>query len=172
MAAILMNAAKLAILIVTAGILGAVILTYAAFARDRGASQINLNGDRIIVIDGDTVALPCQPESGFARGCAEKVRLKDIDTPEVSHPTCEFELQKGLEAKARLRELMSDEVISVKRSGEIDRYGRTLGWLVLSDGSDIGSILLQEKLALKWMPGARAKSSRISFWCGAVSQWR
>ncbi|MBA8904139.1 thermonuclease family protein [Phyllobacterium sp. P30BS-XVII] len=164
-----MNAVKLTTLILIAtALIGAAILLYPAFALER--SQMEIAGDRIIVIDGDTVALPCKPETGFVRGCAEKVRLKDIDTPEVSHPTCEFELQKGLEAKARLRELMSGEVVSIKRSGEIDRYGRTLGWLVLADSSDVGSILLQEGLALNWTPGSKAKAARIAHWCGGVSQ--
>lgn len=165
-----MNPAERAILIVTAALLGTPLLASGAFADYRGSRDIALDGDRIIVIDGDTIALPCRPDTGFVRGCAEKVRLKDVDTPEVSHPTCEYELQMGLEAKARLRELMSGQIVTVKRSSEIDRYGRTLGWLVLGDGSNIGSILLQEKLALYWSPGVRAKRARISHWCGAVAQ--
>lgn len=165
-----MNAVKMTVLILIAvALIGTVLLAYAAFADDRGSNAISLAGDRIIVIDGDTVALPCRPETGFVRGCAEKVRLKDIDTPEVSRPTCEFELQKGLEAKARLRELMSGQMVNVIRSGEIDRYGRTLGWLVLHDGSDIGSILLQEKLALIWSSGSKSKAARIAHWCGSVT---
>jgi hypothetical protein len=42
------------------------------------ASAETIDGNRIVVIDGDTVALPCtKPEPG----CAERVRLVDIDAP-------------------------------------------------------------------------------------------
>jgi hypothetical protein len=40
-------------------------------------------GNAIIIIDGDTVALPC-PIVGT--GSAEKVRLLDIDAPETLPP--------------------------------------------------------------------------------------
>ncbi|MBZ3695495.1 MULTISPECIES: thermonuclease family protein [Phyllobacterium] len=146
------------------------MVTGIAVASAQVARTENISGDRIIVIDGDTVALPCKPETGFKHGCAVKVRLKDIDTPEVSHPTCENELAKGLEAKARLRELISGELVTIKHTGEIDRYGRSLGWLVLQDGSDIGAILFGEGLALEWTAGARSKAARISHWCGAASR--
>lgn len=125
------------------------------------------DGDRLIVLDGDTVALPCKPSSGFRPGCALKVRLKEIDTPETFHPGCEHELVKGLEAKERLRELLSGQTVTVTLSGEIDRYGRSLGWLTFDDRSDVGSILVQEGLALNWQPGGAAKASRIAHWCGA-----
>jgi endonuclease YncB( thermonuclease family) len=124
-------------------------------------------GNALIVIDGDTVALPCKPESGFRRGCAVKVRLKDVDTPETLHPHCEEELVKGLEAKARLRELLRGQLVTVMHSGETDRYHRSLGWLTFEDRSDVASILVQEGLALHWKAGSAAKASRIAHWCGA-----
>lgn len=141
-----------------------------AMAGEGFPSEEQFDGNRIIIIDGDTVALPCKAETGFQRGCAAKIRFKDIDTPEVSHPSCDNDLAKGLEAKARLRELISGETVTVKLSGEKDRYGRFLGWLLLGDGSDVGSILLQEGLAVHWTAGARAKAARIAHWCGVVSQ--
>lgn len=149
-------------------LLAAGLLTGAASAGGEAPMTEKISGDRIIVIDGDTVALPCKAETGFKRQCTVKVRLKDIDTPETYHPTCERELVKGLEAKARLRELISGEAVTVRQSGETDRYGRSLGWLILQDGSDLGSILVQEGLALVWKSGSEAKSGRIAHWCGAT----
>lgn len=151
-------------------LLATTLIAPSAFANGSDPSEEIISGDRIIIIDGDTVALPCKPESGFARGCAAKVRFKDIDTPEISHPSCDNDLVKGLEAKARLRELITGETVTVKLTGEKDRYGRFLGWLLLGDGSDVGSILLQEGLALHWTSGARAKAARIAHWCGANPQ--
>ena len=62
-----------------------------------------VDGNRIIVLDGDTVALPCA--TPFA-GCAEKVRFVDIDAPETLHPDCDEGLKAGLKAKARLAQLI------------------------------------------------------------------
>jgi len=42
-----------------------------------------VDGNKIIIIDGDTVALP-RPIVGI--GYSEKVRLLDIDAPETFHP--------------------------------------------------------------------------------------
>jgi micrococcal nuclease len=96
-----------------------------------------------------------------------KVRLKDIDTPETLHPHCEEELKKGLQAKARLRELLRGQLVTVMHSGETDRYRRSLGWLTLQDRTDAGSVLVKEGLALSWQGGSTAKASRIAHWCGA-----
>lgn len=142
-------------------------LVSVSLANGRTPDTEEFAGEALIVIDGDTVALPCKLESGFRRGCAAKVRLKDIDTPETLHPHCEEELVKGLEAKARLRELLRGQIVTVMHSGETDRYHRSLGWLTFEDKSDVGSILVQEGLALSWQAGSAAKASRIAHWCGA-----
>lgn len=81
------------------------ILIFASPAN--AATYEPVDGDRIIVLDGDTVALPCKKPG---RGCSEKVRLRDIDAPEVFHPDCVEGLQQGLKAKARLAELIRDKV--------------------------------------------------------------
>jgi hypothetical protein len=47
-----------------------------AFLLATPTSAETIPGDRIIVLDGDTIALPCGRPT---RGCAEKVRLLDID---------------------------------------------------------------------------------------------
>lgn len=126
------------------------------------ASSEVVNGDRIIVLDGDTVALPCtKPE----RGCAEKVRLLDIDTPETFHPSCEAERIAGLKAKERLAGLIRGKDVTVTRSGDIDRYGRTLGRLLLIGETDAGAVLRQEGLALKYESGREAKLARTAHWC-------
>jgi len=51
------------------------------------ASAEKLDGRRIFVIDGDTVALPCKHP---APGCAERIRLTAIDAPETYHPSPHF----------------------------------------------------------------------------------
>lgn len=82
-----------------------------------------VDGNRIVIIDGDTVALPCAVP---ARGCAEKIRFIDIDAPETFRPHCENERAVGLQAKARVAELLRGATVYVERSGRKDLYRRTL----------------------------------------------
>jgi len=123
-----------------------------------------VDGNRIVIIDGDTVALPCAVP---ARGCAEKIRFIDIDAPETFRPTCENERAVGLRAKARVAELLRGATVYVERSGRKDRYGRTLANLTTADG-DVGAVLIREGLAVPYRPGKTAKSDRIGHWCSEI----
>ncbi|PRH86934.1 hypothetical protein C5L14_16745 [Labrys okinawensis] len=126
-----------------------------------------VDGNRIIVLDGDTVALPCKKPG---RGCAERVRLRDIDAPEVFHPDCAEGLQQGLKAKERLAQLIRGKVVYVERDGHKDIYGRTLGALRIgsSSGVNAGMQLVREDLARPWKAGAAAREERRLWWCGSV----
>ena len=63
------------------------------------AGAETVDGNRIVVIDGDTIGLPCaKPEAG----CSERVRFVDIDAPESWRSHCEDEHVAGLAAKARV----------------------------------------------------------------------
>lgn len=96
------------------------------------------------VVDGDTFWLD-----------GVKVRMTDIDTPELSPPRCDYERQLGLKAKARLRELLSAGPFSLERgSRDEDRYGRKLRVVRADNGASIGGILVSEGVARHW-EGAR-----------------
>jgi endonuclease YncB( thermonuclease family) len=125
-----------------------------------------VSGDRIRIIDGDTVALPCAVPG---RGCAEKVRLLGIDSPETRRPHCERELRLGLEAKQRLAELLRGHPVEIKRSGKKDRYGRTLADLKIDD-TDVGTTLILDGYALAYRTGADAKLVRLKVWCGPQAE--
>ena len=100
------------------------------------------------VVDGDTF---------WFRG--QKIRIADIDTPELSPPRCEREARLGEAAKYRLLGLLNDGAFSLARgSRDEDRNGRKLR-TVLRRGSSIGNILIAEGLARPW------KGHRRS-WCG------
>jgi endonuclease YncB( thermonuclease family) len=113
----------------------AIVAGLVAFAWPVTASAEVIDGNRIVIIDGDTVALPCAVP---ARGCAEKIRFVDIDAPESFRPHCENERVVGLEAKARVAELLRGAAVYVERSGRKDRYRRTLANLTTADG-DVGA---------------------------------
>lgn len=100
------------------------------------------------MVDGDTFWLGGQ-----------KIRIADIDTPELSPPRCEAERIKGEAAKIRLLDLLNGGAFSlVAGDRDEDRYGRKLRKIV-RDGQSIGEILVSEGLARRW-DGARHP------WCG------
>lgn len=100
------------------------------------------------IVDGDTFWFD-----------GEKIRIADIDTPELSPPRCEAERIKGEAAKARLLALLNDGKFSLSaglRDG--DKYGRKLR-TVMRAGRSLGATLVDEGLARRW-DGARHG------WCG------
>uniref|UniRef100_UPI003144D8FC thermonuclease family protein n=1 Tax=Rhizobium sp. CFBP 8752 TaxID=2775301 RepID=UPI003144D8FC len=106
------------------------------------------SGQRITcVVDGDTF---------WFRG--EKIRIADIDTPELSPPRCARERELGNAAKQRLLEILNSGLLSFKTSArDEDRFGRKLR-IVYRNRRSVGDILVAEGLARKW------EGSRRS-WC-------
>ncbi len=106
------------------------------------------SGHRIsCVVDGDTFWL---------RGT--KIRIADIDTPELSPPRCERERQRGMAAKQRLLEILNSGPIVLKSTArDEDRFGRKLRVVFRGDRS-VGNILIAEGLARKWEGSRRG-------WC-------
>ena len=101
------------------------------------------------VVDGDTF---------WYRGT--KIRIADINAPEVSHPGCESEAQRGAAATRRLTELLNAGAFSLEVEGrETDRYGRALR-VVTRNGRSLGTVLEREGLAEHW-------KGRRGDWCAA-----
>jgi micrococcal nuclease len=101
------------------------------------------------VVDGDTIRM-----GGI------KIRLEDIDAPEVFSPKCPSELARGNRATERLLELINAGPFQLVRTGtrDEDRYGRKLRTLTRA-GHSLGATLIAEGLARLW-DGARHP------WCG------
>jgi micrococcal nuclease len=101
------------------------------------------------VVDGDTI---------WHGGV--KIRLADIDTPEIFSPRCASEAALGRQATERLLELINAGPFEVVRSGsrDADRYGRKLR-ILERHGRSLGDTLIAEGLARPW-DGARRS------WCG------
>lgn len=91
------------------------------------------------VIDGDTF---------YYRG--ERIRVADIDAPEIHEPHCAYEANLGDQATYRLRELLNDGpfMITAAEQDE-DRYGRKLR-VVTRNGWSLGETLVSEGLARRW----------------------
>jgi len=114
-----------------------------------GTFRLCAGGRRLnCVVDGDTIW-----HGGI------KIRIADIDTPEVFSPKCASEAALGRRATERLLELINAGPFEVVRSGrDADRYGRKLRMLE-RHGRSLGEILVAEGLARRW-DGARRG------WCG------
>ncbi|MBY5579095.1 thermonuclease family protein [Rhizobium leguminosarum] len=95
------------------------------------------------VVDGDTFWFE-----------GEKIRIADIDTPELSPPRCEAERIKGEAAKSRLLALLNAGKFSLAAGfRDEDKYGRKLR-TVSRAGNSLGDVLIDEGLARSW-DGAR-----------------
>jgi endonuclease YncB( thermonuclease family) len=101
------------------------------------------------VVDGDTI-----------RYGGVRIRLADIDAPEVFSPQCASEAVLGRRATERLLELINAGPFEVVQRGrrDEDRYGRKLR-VIARDGRSLGATLVAEGLARPW-DGARRS------WCG------
>lgn len=106
---------------------------------------------RTCVVDGDTFWLD-----------GVKIRIADMDTPEISQPRCEQELLLGERATERLIALLNDGPFELKTVGDrdADRYGRKLR-VVYRNGRSLGELLVAEGLAHEWR-------GRREPWCSNI----
>lgn len=99
------------------------------------------------VVDGDTF--------WFGR---QKIRIADIDAPELTPPRCAHERELGEAAKHRLRALLNAGPFSLRAgSRDEDPFGRKLRTVVRA-GRSIGERLVAEGLVRRWDGGRRS-------WC-------
>ncbi len=100
------------------------------------------------VVDGDTFYL-----------AGERIRIADIDAPEVSSPGCASEAALGRRATERLQQLLNAGSFELHRGArDRDRYGRSLR-TIHRDGRSLGDRLVAEGLARPWEGQRRS-------WCG------
>lgn len=103
-------------------------------------------------IDGDTFEV---------RRTGERIRLANIDTPETGdRAQCSAERSAAAAATREARRLIgAGDSIEVRRTGRTDRYGRTIGFVVI-DGRDLGAQLIAGGYARPWR-------GRREAWCAA-----
>lgn len=102
---------------------------------------------RNCVVDGDTFWLD-----------GVKIRLADINTPEIGDPACAEEARMGRVAQQRLVQLLNEGEFELFSAGrDEDQYGRKLR-VAERNGRSIGQILVAEGLAHEWQ-------GRRESWC-------
>lgn len=91
------------------------------------------------VVDGDTF---------WFRG--DKIRIADIDAPEIFSPHCHDERSIGEASRDRLLELLNGGSFTlVAGRRDTDRFGRKLR-TVTRHGRSLGEMLVEEGLARRW----------------------
>ena len=99
------------------------------------------------VVDGDTF---------WYQG--RKIRISDINTPEISRPKCTQESALAKRAKSRLYALLNEGTFTLKSGPrDKDHYGRYLR-IIERNGNSLGDILIAEGLAHRW-------KGRKESWC-------
>jgi len=93
------------------------------------------------IIDGDTFVI----HDGSKKGL--KIRLIGVNTPETVHPRKPVEFY-GKEATQFMKQLIGDKEVKLEYDVERkDRYGRTLAYVYLKDGTFINAKLVEEGYA-------------------------
>jgi len=96
--------------------------------------------------DGDTCYV-------MIDGNKAKIRLLELDTPEISKPKCEAELELGLEARDYLNNLIANaSSVEIKTDYEKDYFGRTLAYLII-DGEDASAKIRINNLGVVYERG-------------------
>ena len=91
--------------------------------------------------DGDTCYV-------IVDGTNTKIRLLELDTPEISKPKCDQELQLGLKARDYLNSLiMNASSIEFKTEYKKDYFGRLLSYLII-DGEDASAKIISNNLGV------------------------
>ena len=97
--------------------------------------------NNLFCYDGDTCYVTVDNEN-------TKIRLLELDTPEISKPKCDQELQLGLKARDYLNSLiMNASSIEFKTEYKKDYFGRLLSYLII-DGEDVSAKIVSSDLGV------------------------
>jgi len=118
------------------GLLLITILASAAAQGDPALVQV------VRIIDGDTIQVCC------VFGDRVKVRYIGVDTPETHHPMRGVE-PYGMEAAEANSKLVDGKTVRLEFDvQQLDRYGRTLAYVYLEDGTFVNAWLVEKGYAM------------------------
>lgn len=92
------------------------------------------------VVDGDT--FDAIIDLGFTVSVKQRLRLKDVDTPETWRPKTSAEAEHGARATEFVKEQMEGKQV-VLTSVKAAVYSRYEAYITLPDGSDLGTLLIE-----------------------------
>jgi micrococcal nuclease len=127
-------------------------------------------------IDGDTIVV-------LSDGATTTVRLIGVDTPETVDPRKPVECF-GHEASAETKKLVEGQSVRLEldpSQGQFDKYGRTLAYVYLPDGTNLDEFLIAQgfgheytyKTAYEYQKGfkaaqAEAQKEQLGLWSPAT----
>lgn len=131
----------------------------AALADPRPAAMADRDAARFAACEGPVrVTCVVDGDTFWYRGL--KIRIADINAPELGHPSCAQEAKLAAAATRRLTDLLNAGPFTLAVEGrETDRYGRALR-VVQRGGRSLGEVLEREGLAEHWQ-------GRRGDWCAA-----
>ena len=103
------------------------------------------------VVDGDTIDVNI--DLGFNIWHRGRVRMAGIDTPESRTRNLE-EKKLGLASKARLKELLKGQKVSIQCTKEKGKFGRSLADVMVGD-TNINKQLIDEGHAREYQGGKK-----------------
>ncbi|MEZ0168358.1 thermonuclease family protein [Microvirga sp. TS319] len=110
----------------------------------RHSTRETIDPRTLCVVDGDTIWI-LKPD----RTVSEKVRVQNIDAPELRRPRSRRELSRAVAATEFVRDTIRQaDTVTIRRRGK-DRYGRTLARIAI-DGLDLGRLLIRRGHARRW----------------------
>lgn len=127
------------------------------------------------VVDGDTVTVKTTGglPANNASGREHSVRVLGIDAPEMDWELGNHECGAE-EASERAKELIreGDAVTLVYDEGadRFDRYSRSLAYVEIASGEDLGATLVKEGLVAAWYPSSAPEPARYAGYAEAQDQ--
>ena len=104
------------------------------------------------VVDGDTV--DGIVDLGFDVSVKLRVRLADVDTPEIFRPKSEAERTLGLKATKFVEEQILNKTVILKTiRNKKGKYGRYIGYIYqnLEDSKSLSDLLVEKKLTKEYV---------------------
>lgn len=112
-------------------------------------SRIEMHAERLTLCDGP-IRRTCVVDGDTFWLKGDKIRIADIDAPEISAPHCGNEKVVGEIARDRLLELLNAGGFNLQSGWrDTDRYGRKLRTVTRGNRS-LGEVLVEEGLARRW----------------------
>ena len=115
-------------------------------------------------VDADTFDITTKPFKGWQ--VPLRIRLRNVNTPEVRTPKCAYEKELANKATAFVKSVLSKPgaVIELTSLGGFDDYNRYLATVTV-DGHDLGEMLVDAGLARVWTVDYQGQTKM--YWCEA-----
>ncbi len=125
-----------------------VVASVSSFTGEVSSTPVEANAQMVRVVDGDTLIVRYD---GTNRD--DRIRLLGINTPEVVDPRKPVECF-GKEASAYMHKIIDGKRIRLEgdpQADDVDKYGRLLRNVFLTDGTDINAMMVRDGYAYAYL---------------------